>query len=165
MKTIIGLRMAVIFLTAGLVGPAAAGGKVPFKGSLEGSFTTTIDPGPPPVATIVLSGTGNATHLGRFTYEFPHTVNFGIVPPTGAGTYTFTAANGDTVIAEGIGHSTPVEPGVVFVVEEAVITGGTGRFAGASGQLTIVRLVFQTNGTTFGSFEGTISSPAAARNP
>jgi hypothetical protein len=163
MKTNIYLRLAALLLTAGLVGPALAGEKVPFHGSLEGSFTSTINPGPPPVATIFGSGTGQATHLGRFTYEFPHTINFGIVPTAAIGTWTFVAANGDTLIGDAVAHSSPVEPGVLLAVNEVVITGGTGRFAGASGELVIVSLVFQSTGTTLGSFEGTISSPGAAK--
>ena len=46
----------------------------------------------------------------------------------------------------------------------AVITGGTGRFAGAQGSFTIMRLVEQATGDTSGSFEGTITSPGAGQN-
>ena len=141
----------------GIASPASAGMQVPFKGGLEGSFTSTFNPGPPPTATFDGSGTGHGTHLGAFTYEFPHAVNFGTVPPTGMGTYTFTAANGDTLVADFIGHSTPVAPGLVFVEEEAVIVDGTGRFEGATGEFTISRLVDQINGTTTGSFDGIIT--------
>jgi hypothetical protein len=151
------LALAALTLL-GLASPASAGKQVPFKGDLEGSFTSTFDPGPPPIATFDGSGEGHGTHLGAFTYEFPHTVDFGTAPPTGNGTYTFTAANGDTLVAKFIGHSTPVGPGLVFVEEEAVVVDGTGRFEGATGEFTISRLVDQINGTTTGSFEGTISS-------
>jgi hypothetical protein len=153
-KTIAYLQMTALFLTASLGGLAAAGEQVPFKGNLEGSFTTVLDPGPPPIGHVVGSGAGNATYLGRFTYEIDAYVNFGAVPPTAAGIYTFTAANGDTLVAEFTGRSTPVEPGVIFVVDEAVITGGTGRFAGATGSFTVMRLA--ATGFTSGSFEGTI---------
>lgn len=151
------LTMALVTLV-GSAKSAEAGKFVPFKGNLDGSYDVTINPGPPPVGTFEGSGTGSATQLGRFTYEFPHMVNFGSIPPVGMGTYTFTAANGDTVEADFIGFSIPVEPGVVFVVEEATITGGTGRFAGASGEFTVERLVDQIGRTTIGSFDGTISS-------
>lgn len=147
-----------VLATLSLAGPAAAGKQVPFKGDLEGNYTVAIDPGPPPVGTFDGSGEGNATHLGKFTYTFPHQVNFGTLPPTGEGTYTFTAANGDTLEAEFVGFSKPVEPGFVLVTEEATIIGGTGRFAGASGEFTIIRLVDQVNRATIGTFDGTISS-------
>ena len=106
------------------------------------------------------SAQGVATQLGRFTYDYPHTVNF--ATDTVVGTYTFTAANGDTLTAEVVdGSDEPVEPGTIFVIEELVITGGTGRFAGATGALTLLRLVDQINLTTIGTIEGTISSPGA----
>jgi hypothetical protein len=147
-----------LLIARGVAGSASAGKYVPFKGSLEGSYDVTINPGPPPIGTFDDVGIGNATHLGKFTYEFPHTVNFGSIPPMGDGLYFFTAANGDTLEAEFTGYSTPVEPGVVFVVEEATIIGGTGRFAGASGEFTVMRFVDQINRTTEGTFDGSISS-------
>jgi hypothetical protein len=158
-----GLGLATLLIAAQFT-PAAAGEQVPFKGTLEGSYAVVVNPGPPPVGTFEGSGSGKATHLGRFTYEFPHEVNFGSVPPAGIGTYTFTAANGDTLVAIFVGFSTPVEPGVVLVEEEALIVDGTGRFAGATGSFTVTRLVDQVNRTTVGSFTGTISSPGAAKH-
>jgi hypothetical protein len=163
MKTTIYLRIAALLLTAGLATVTRAGENVPIRGTLEGSFSITMNPGLPPIGNITGSGTGHAAHLGAFTYEFPHTVDFGVVPPIGDGTYTFTAANGSTLIGEFEGISTPIEPGVLLVEETVVITGGTGRFEGATGELHIVRLVFRNEGTTEGYFEGTISSPGAAK--
>jgi hypothetical protein len=46
-------------------------------------------------------------------------------------------------------------------METATITGGTGRFAGATGSFTTERLFDTVTLTTTGSFEGTISSPGA----
>jgi hypothetical protein len=155
----IGLAFAVVAVL-GLAGPAAAGEQVPFKGRLEGGFTVTPIP-MTPTAYLVVSGAGNGTHLGKFSVEIPHVVNF--VTRIGIGTYTFTAANGDLVFADFVGSSTPVEPGVVAVVEIGVITGGTGRFTGATGEFTVERLVDQIGRTTIGSFEGTISSPGAGK--
>ena len=131
---------------------------MPFKGTLEGSQTTT--PLEPPLAFSVVSATGTATHLGRFTLEIPHTVNFATA--TGDGTYTFTAANGDTLTADFTGEA-QVGP-IISIVEHATITGGTGRFAGAAGTFTAHRLYDPVNGTTTGSFEGTISAPGAGKS-
>jgi hypothetical protein len=131
---------------------------VPVKGNLEGSQTST--PLQPPLAFVDGSATGNATHLGRFTVEFPHTVNF--ATRTGTGTFTFTAANGDTLTADFTGQAQPGP--IVSIVEHATITGGTGRFAGATGTFTVQRLFDPARGTTTGWFEGTISSPGAG-NP
>ena len=129
--------------------------EVPFKGRLEG--TATITPGTPPFLSVLIEGTGNATHLGRFTVEIPHVVN--AMNRTSVGTYEFTAANGDTLTAGFTGQSTLTAPGVLSIVETATITGGTGRFADATGSFTVERSFNQVTGVTTGSFEGTISSP------
>ena len=131
--------------------------EVPFKGRLEG--TATITPGTPPFVSVLIEGTGNATHLGRFTVEIPHLVN--PMNRTSIGTYEFTAANGDTLTAGFTGQATLTAPGVLSVVETATITAGTGRFAGATGSFTVERLFNQVTGLTTGSFEGTIPSPGA----
>jgi hypothetical protein len=138
-----------------LAGPVAAGTQVPFKGSLSG--TVTVTPLSPPIASVLIEATGNAAQLGRFTLEIPHTVNQAI--RVGEGTYEFTAANGDTLTADFTGTATLVAPGVLSTSETATITGGTGRFEGATGSFTAERTFFVATGTTTGSFEGTISSP------
>src|SRR6185503_8472813 len=103
---------------------------------------------------------GNATQLGHFTVSIPHLVDRS--NSTLVGSYQFTAANGDTLTAESAGRATPTDvPGVMYVVETAIITGGTGRFAGATGSFTGERLVHTATGTITGSFEGTISSRGA----
>ena len=135
--------------------PAAT---VPFKGTFEGPQTTT--PLVPPFAFSVVSATGTATHLGRLTLEIPHTVNR--ATSTGEGTYTFTAADGDTLTADFTGKA-QVGP-IISIEEHATITGGTGRFAGAAGTFTTHRLFDPVNGTTTGSFEGTISAPGAGKS-
>lgn len=151
------MRAAVIafILVLGLAGPAAAGNEVPFRGSLAG--TATVTPLDPPMASVLIEASGNASQLGAFTLEFPHLVNQ--ATRTGTGTYTLTAANGDTVTADVTGLATMVAPGVLTVAETAVITGGTGRFAGATGTFAVERTFFVATGVTAGSFEGTISSP------
>jgi hypothetical protein len=111
------------------------------------------------VVSVVIEATGNASQLGQFTLEVPHVVNQ--ATRMGAGTYVFTAANGDTVIAEFTGQATLVSPGVLTTHETGTITGGTGRFAGATGSFTADRTFYAADGVTTGSFEGTISSPGA----
>ena len=141
-------------------GTAASSGRaetVPFKGRFEG--TQTVTPLTPPLASVEVSVTGNATSLGWFTMELPHTVNF--ATRTAQGTCTLVAANGDTLMADFTGQA-QVGP-IVSIVEQATITGGTGRFAGASGTFTIERLFDPAAGTTSGSFGGTISAPGAGR--
>jgi hypothetical protein len=135
-------------LKPAIASPAA----VPFKGSFAG--TQAVTPLEPPFGAVSGSGTGAATHLGQFTVAFPHTVNF--ATRTGVGTYTFTAANGDSVTAAFTGQATPAGS-LVNLLENATITGGTGRFAGATGAFTVQRTFNSATGTTDGSFDGAIS--------
>ena len=147
------LALAVLGVLA-LAGPLAAGEQVPFKGRLEGDVAVT--PLAPPFLQVDVEATGQATHLGRFTLDIPHVVN--PATRTAVGSYEFTAANGDKVCAEFSGIATPTAtPGVLYIEETATITGGTGRFAGATGSFTTERVVDTTTGTVVGSFEGTIS--------
>jgi hypothetical protein len=155
-------RLAIaVVAVLGLTAPAAAEEQVPFKGNLEGNVTITPVPeSPPTIVDVHVEGAGNATQLGRFTLTIPHRVDR--ATRTASGSYHFTAANGDTLSANFTGQSMPTETlGVISIVETATITGGTGRFAGATGSFTSERLFDTFIGTTTGSFSGTISSPGA----
>jgi hypothetical protein len=137
---------------------AASTKAVPFKGRLEGTYAGS---GEPPLVSVHVEAQGNASHFGRFTLDSQHVVNF--VDLTGAGTAELTAANGDKLTTNLAGVATPQDtPGVFFIVETFTVTGGTGRFAGATGEFVVERLSFPTgpaNGTTSGSFEGTLWLP------
>jgi hypothetical protein len=145
------LALAVAILASASLSLAAD--QVPFKGSFKGTVTRSL---PPPPITVNVEANGNATHLGRFSLEIPHTV----IPPNGNGTYHFIAANGDRLDAEFEGLSEVVAPGFLYIVEWVTITGGTGRFADASGSFVTERMYDTAAGTTIGSFEGTISRPS-----
>jgi hypothetical protein len=148
------LALAVLAVL-GLIGPVAAQVQVPFQGRVRGDVTITPVP---PLLSVLVEGTGQATQLGRFSLAMPHVVN----PASGTaiGSYQFTAANGDTLFADFTGQATPTAtPGVLYIEETAIITGGTGRFAGATGSFTVERWFDTIAGTTIGSFEGTISAP------
>jgi hypothetical protein len=147
-------------------GPAAAD-LLPFKGTLEGRHIsrTALDP---PFVFDRFEAEGQATQLGQFELVIEATVNFGARPVTGAGTYTFTAANGDRLVADHTGFSTLVGPGVVLITEHAIVdpNSSTGRFAGAEGTFTVERLADAATGVgglTVGTVDGTISVPGLAR--
>jgi hypothetical protein len=152
------LVLSVVALQVSVQAEAAQSPSVPFKGVIEGTYTVTpIPPFPPQFVEVLVTATGRATQLGNMTAVFPHLVEVSTM--TGVGTWTFTAANGDTLLADSTGAATVVAPGFLLVVENCTITGGTGRFAGASGEFIMERLVDQDNLTTTGHFEGTISRP------
>ena len=154
-----GFVLAVIAML-GLAQAALAGDEIPLKGSLQGDVVHTAVS--PTVDSVVVTATGNVSQLGRAAITTTHLVDR--VARVATGTYDFTAANGDTVHAEFTGHATPTAtPGVLAIVEIATITGGTGRFAGATGSFTIERLYDQVAGETVGTIEGTISSPGSGK--
>jgi hypothetical protein len=156
------LALVLVALTV-VAAPAAAGAQVPFKGRVQGTeVATPIDA---THLSVTRTSTGNATHLGRFTavalfvVDLTPGVGFGIA----TGTVVFTAANGDTVIADTVGHATPTAtPGVLSIAESGIITGGTGRFAGATGSYSGTGLL--NGNSSAASFEGTISSPGASKH-
>jgi hypothetical protein len=154
-----GIALGVLTLLV-LAGPVAAGDQVPFKGRLDG--IVTITPLAPPFVSVLIEGTGNATQLGHFEVSIPHLVDRST--SIAVGSYEFTAANGDTLTADFVGHAVPSGvPGVLYIVETATITGGTGRFADATGSFISERLFDTTTGTITGFFEGTISSRGASK--
>lgn len=147
----------VLAITVGLSTAAVAGDSVLFKGSFEGALTQRVPHPAPPVFLDQIESTGTATHLGRFELVELAEVDFGIVPPQAQGVALLVAANGDTLTAVFTGSSVSVGPGLVLITEDAIITGGTGRFSGASGSFTIQRLFDRVTLETIGSFEGTMS--------
>ena len=82
-----------------------------------------------PLATSTLTGTCKLKHLGRSTLAGTQTVN--VLSGAFTNAVTYTAANGDLLYATNAGISSPA-PNIVFQADETY-TGGTGRFAGASG--------------------------------
>ena len=152
------LTLALLALLA-LAGPAAAEGQgkqVPFRGRLEG-IVATVTPLTPPFVAVTLAGEGHATQLGHFEVSVPHVTNRS--NGTAVGSYEFTAANGDTLTADFTSQVTPTDvPGVVSVAVTATITGGTGRFAGATGSFVGDRVADMVHGTVTESFDGTIST-------
>jgi hypothetical protein len=154
------MRAALIAgaLLVSLAGPVAAGDQVPFKGTLAG--TATVTPLGGPIVAVEIDATGTATYLGRFTLEAPHIVDQSTM--TAIGTYTLTAANGDTITASLAGTARMVEPpNVIAVTETATVTGGTGRFAGATGSIQVERVFNRATGVTTGSLAGWISTPGS----
>jgi hypothetical protein len=156
-RTAFSLQMTALLLTAALAGPAAAATGVPIRGSIQGVEIADVQF---PKIFVAGSGSGNATHLGRFTVTYE--VEVDLLAHETFGSSVFTAANGDSVFTDIIGSGTPTEnPDVHTVVEVHTITGGTGRFAGATGSFIKKSLLNLVSGVTSGSFDGTISFGAA----
>lgn len=110
--------------------PTSAGDTVPFRGVWEGTTVSAV-PQSPDVVLVVASGTGNATRLGHFQMTSPHLTYLSTLQVEG--TQTFTAANGDLLYATVTGQFVPDAEGNLDATLAGVITGGTGRFSGATG--------------------------------
>ena len=124
-------------------------------GSLEAVETGTPTPGSP-IVVRHLVGSGHASHLGRFTVVGDLTLN--LATASGTGTAVYTAANGDMLTATATGQAV-VGGGFATVTETVTVTGGTGRFEGATGTLTVVRRIEQATGVSTGTIDGTILLP------
>ena len=80
---------------------------------------------------------GRATRFGAFTGYLSETID--ITNGTYSGTGTFTTTAGDTLSTTYVGRvSPPDSSGGVTFTEIHRIVGGSGQFAGATGQLLIV---------------------------
>ena len=132
----------------GIVTEAKAGSDLPLKGNLQA--TEAVDG-----QMHHLTGAGNATQLGRFTYAADITVD----PETGngVGTVVWTAANGDQLFASTAGQLVSFDFPTISLEETQRITGGTGRFAAASGTIIVERSLDLQTGATTGSFNGAIA--------
>jgi hypothetical protein len=138
-----------VSLASGAVSAMAA--ETPFKGTVSAVETgTTV----PPTRFLDREGTGTATYLGRYTEHIVMTINLPTLSATGAA--TFTAANGDTLLATVVGQATRTSPTTLSIVEVYTITGGTGRFADATGSFTLESTLNQTTGVSTGTLSGAI---------
>ena len=159
-------RMLVVMLIAmGTIGigansaSAAAGHQVPFRASYSGTAAFNSTTG-----TALFTGTGIASHLGLSTNENHITVTGPDTSCPGGfankNVETLTAGNGDKLMLTGPRDvGCPTRPGVVHGTGDWTVTGGTGRFAGATGQGTFVGGADFNQGTFSFQLTGTISAP------
>jgi hypothetical protein len=131
---------------------ARHGNDLPFHGSLTADETDVVAP---PNLLVDGSAKGTANQLGRYTATF--TVVVALATSTATGMYTFTAANGDQLVATFTGIGVTTEPGIASITETATVVGGSGRFAAAGGTFTIRRVLQQATGESSGSFDGQLS--------
>jgi hypothetical protein len=151
-STMLALLLLIVLATATLAAPAAGERELLLKGSVQAAETQQ---GAPPRINVSLNGSGNATQLGLFSYSMQAVLTVPALSATNSA--TFVAADGSTLSAAGTGQGTPTgTPGVISIVETLTITGGTGRFEGASGNITIQRLVNRATFESLGTMEGLI---------
>ena len=143
--------VAAFTVSLAIASASAVAAQTPFKGTVEAVETGTVAP---PFRSIIREGTGTATYLGRYTEHITMVINLVFMSSTGAA--TFTAANGDTLTATVAGQATRTSPTTLSIVEVYTVTGGTGRFADATGSFTLKSTVDQPTGVSSGTFSGAI---------
>jgi hypothetical protein len=114
---------------------------VPLKGYAEGLGYSTLPTAPPWHTYAELIGSGNATHLGKFTFTSTHK-NEVILNSNGQlaifdGIYKNVAANGDELHGTYTGAFTPFGGNIFKIEADIIVTGGTGRFLNATGEISL----------------------------
>lgn len=128
---------------------------LPFDGDLEATEENVFQS--PSTIVVHITATGTATHLGKYTLRMNGVVDI-VTMMSGVGDFTFVADDGDTIVGTSLGQARPgPTPGTLSIPEHLNITGGTGRFVGASGSVVTERVFDQTTTRSTGSFTGTIS--------
>ncbi len=162
-KRLLLVMLVTALLALGAVGiraipvSAAATHEVPFTGTYSGTAVLTS----PTSATF--SGKGIATHLGSSTNEGDSVVTGpdSSCPGGLANDHheTLTAANGDTLSLISYDVACPMSPGTFHGIGHWVVTGGTGRFSGATGQGSFDGHSDFSQGVFSLQLTGTISAP------
>jgi hypothetical protein len=116
----------------------------------------------PPIAYARQNTKGEATLLGPFTYLGSHNLQFGVdgIPiSVGDGIGALTAANGDALFISFTGLLRVTATGLA-AESSYVVTGGRGRFAGATGS-GVARSSANSKNEISMVLEGTVSAPKA----
>lgn len=155
-STLVALLLVIVLASTTLAAPLAGERQLLLKGSVNATETQNVVF---PNNYVSLTGSGNATQLGEFTYSLQAVL---FLPTLTARpvTATFVAADGSSLFAEGSGQGERTATlGIISIVETLTITGGTGRFEGATGNITIERLVNRATLASSGTVSGTIVLP------
>src|SRR5687768_17602782 len=165
MKSLLVFALALVFLIplarTAVAAPAenpvtAKATRLLFKGTIQSKETySTVSP----TMYVTGNGSGEAAQLGPFTVSYHVEQNLLDLSETESA--HFAGTNGDSLQAKGVRQAMEDRtPGMYNVIEIYTITGGTGRFAGASGTFTLKRLVSVTAGVAASTFEGYILLPS-----
>jgi hypothetical protein len=156
----VGLVLTALALLP-LAHPAMAEEEVPFKGVEVGTLSAASFDFP--FATILNVAEGEATQFGHYTVTGIVVVN--VLSSTATGTFTMTAANGDMLFITMTGVALQ-PPSLKETLDNVTVTGGTGRFEGATGSwVNDSHFAFLFGDVSTDPYiavlEGTISTPGA----
>ncbi|MDQ3077391.1 MAG: YadA-like family protein [Pseudomonadota bacterium] len=115
--------------------------------------TVNITPG-------AVSSTGTS-NISTFTSLQSHCISTAPPTPLSDGRFTYTFEGGDTIFGTYTGNVVnSATPGIFTATENLIITGGTGRFVGATGTIDSSGSLVFANG--FGTFQGTLTGGITA---
>ena len=156
-STWLAIAAAVLAATAA---PSSAQTQNNLVGAYAGTTTQAPVPGNPPTLFVDLTVAGFASQLGQFAGVGQMTVN--LATGTYVGSYTFTAANGDTLTATTSGiRLLCLSAGVFSLEEHFTITGGTGGLTGATGGGSGLGVFGSANNQIALVFTGALSTTSA----
>lgn len=153
-KLAVGAAAAVVVLVG--MPTVASAAELP----ISGSFSGTGGLFGPPCSFIPVHeyGTGDWTSLGAITFSFELCTEQGTPNPISSGTMTVTTAEG-TLTGDLTGTVEAGGPGPEFPLHfEWTVTGGTGRFEGATGQVAMEGAFGPGAFNVHGTVDGTIST-------
>ena len=151
------------------------GARLPFRGGYRttgGALFAPGEPGSEPrcnvkgLLTITFGVEGKASHLGDFTGTASNCTAFPIPGPVAIeeGVFTISASNDDRLVGTYEGQQDAVaSDGSAVFHSMSEITGGTGRFARATGEFTEDGVIDFNTGQTSATFEGWIAYDASDR--
>lgn len=154
---------ALVLLAVGVASASADGVKqVPISSS--GSWAPVVSEGtidctggPPLAIPHVLAGSGRDTHLGNTSFVITiESCAFGAEGLVSSGHDVVTAANGDQLFKNWTDVANPLTGAIVW--PQVTFTGGTGRFADATGSMTGTGWIDPATGVGGFSLSGMISS-------
>jgi hypothetical protein len=160
MRPITAAIALVLILGSTLIPPAAAGEQRPFLGRFTGSGIAVEQRCGPAALTLGFAVRGEMTHLGRVTGGGTNCTEFALgtsAVPIWDGLVTLVATDGSTLLTTYEGDQGAPSAGVATFAHEHLIIGGTGRFAGASGELSVGGVFDLMNVTVSGTVRGWIS--------
>jgi hypothetical protein len=129
-RPVVGLALAALALMS-LSRPALAEAQLQIKGQEAGAVSLVSFQFP--FSHQSIAAQGRASHFGNYTL----TVNFAVDVRAGTttGVGTLTAANGDMLFLDQVGHLV-ANSNFLKTTGTYTITGGSGRFQGATGTIT-----------------------------
>jgi hypothetical protein len=135
---------------------ALADDGAPLEGVFAVNFTST--PSSPGLFDITANGIGILSNVGSASFQLQKTFDTTLKVPTFYGTFTMTALNGDTLTgtyAAVVGWgSAPDSIGNGAFSGQLTLTGGTGRYQGATGTVSFSALANGKTGQAVYSFKG-----------